>query len=720
MANTEKLYDGPCVQLILTPQGFHEFIFDCKGESVNTFSTAMLTDLRSAFEKVQKAPNLKGLIISTAKDAFILGANIPEFTEHFKKDQDEFVRWIRSTQDLFSAIEDLPVPTVSLIAGFALGGGCEVALSTTYRIAAKKSKIGLPETKLGIFPGWGGTVRLSRLAGPDTAAEWIAGGKHYSAEDALKVGAIDAVVELAKLKDAGIALLEQALAGKLDWKARNTLKKSPLQLSKMESTMSFETAKAFIAAQAGPNYPAPLAAVQVMEKGARLSRDEAMQIEAEGFVKMAKSPQAAALTSLFLADQYLKKLAKKAAPQAAPVKNAGVLGAGIMGGGIAYQSAVSKIPAIMKDIREPALQLGLQEASKLLSKSVERGKLSPGQMAETLSRIRATLSFDELKEVDIVVEAVVENEKIKSGVLAELEKQVKPGTILTSNTSTISITRLAQALQHPENFCGMHFFNPVHKMPLVEVIRGEKSSEKAIATTVAYAAAMGKTPVVVNDCPGFLVNRVLFPYFGGFMHLLREGAHFQRVDRVMEKFGWPMGPAYLLDVVGIDTAHHAQSVMSEGFPDRMKYDFKNAMGVLYEAQRYGQKNGKGFYTYTTDPKGKPVKSIDPSIESILQSAAGSRQEHTDEEIIERIMLPMIFECSRCLEEKIVQSPTEVDISLIYGLGFPPFRGGAMRYADSLGASALVKAAEKYKHLGKIYEPTRQIQEFAKNNKGFYV
>ena len=266
----------------------------------------------------------------------------------------------------------------------------------------------------------------------------------------------------------------------------------------------------------------------------------------------------------------------------------------------------------------------------------------------------------------------------------------------------------------------MHFFNPVHRMQLVEVIRGEKSSEKAVATTVAYAAAMGKTPVVVNDCPGFLVNRVLFPYFGGFSMLMREGADFQRVDKIMEKFGWPMGPAYLLDVVGIDTAVHAQAVMAEGFPDRMQQKFTSVIELQYKAQRFGQKNGKGFYNYTKDPKGKPVKAIGPEVLDILKPGVESQKEHTDQEIIDRMMLPMIFECSRCLEEKIVASPTEVDISLIYGLGFPPFRGGAMRYTDSVGAKKIIETAEKYSSLGKMYEPTAQIREMAKSGKGFYV
>ena len=309
--------------------------------------------------------------------------------------------------------------------------------------------------------------------------------------------------------------------------------------------------------------------------------------------------------------------------------------------------------------------------------------------------------------------------KIKKSVLVELEKNVKPGTIFASNTSTISITELAKDLKHPENFCGMHFFNPVHRMPLVEVIRGEKSSEEAIAKTVAYALQMGKTPIVVNDCAGFLVNRVLFPYFNGFAKLIEDGVDYQRVDKIMEKFGWPMGPAYLLDVVGIDTGAHAAKIMAEAFPDRMKMNDKTIIDYMYEEKRFGQKNSIGFYKYELDRKGKPKKTIDEKTNSIIQKVVKRTIEITDEEIIQRMMLPMIFECARCLEEKIVNTPQEVDMGLLLGLGFPPFRAGALKYADSIGAKNLEELSGKYIELGNMYQVTDGIKLLAKENKTYY-
>jgi 3-hydroxyacyl-CoA dehydrogenase/enoyl-CoA hydratase/3-hydroxybutyryl-CoA epimerase/enoyl-CoA isomerase len=256
-------------------------------------------------------------------------------------------------------------------------------------------------------------------------------------------------------------------------------------------------------------------------------------------------------------------------------------------------------------------------------------------------------------------------------------------------------------------------------MPLVEVIRGEKTSDETIATVVAYAQKMGKTPIVVNDCPGFLVNRILFPYFGGFAALLKDGANFEKVDKIMERFGWPMGPAYLMDVVGIDTGVHAQAVMADGFPDRMKQDYKSAMDVMFEEKRFGQKNDVGFYSYVTDKKGKPKKVSDEKAHELVASVADGSKEFEDQEIIDRLMIPMCLETVRCLEDGIVDSPAEADMGLVYGIGFPPFRGGALKYIDDIGVEAFVELCDKYSALGKLYEPTAKLREMAKNNQKFY-
>ena len=370
----------------------------------------------------------------------------------------------------------------------------------------------------------------------------------------------------------------------------------------------------------------------------------------------------------------------------------------------------------MKDIRPEALAHGMKEAATLLDKQIQRGKATALSMADTLSKITPTIKQEDLKTVDFIIEAVTENEKIKISVLKETEETVNPETIIASNTSTISITHLASSLKRPENFCGMHFFNPVPKMPLVEIIRGAKTAPSTIATAVSYALSMGKTPIVVNDCPGFLVNRVLFAYFTAFNQLVKEGVDFVRIDKVMEKWGWPMGPAYLLDVVGVDTANHASEVMAKGFPDRMPLHADYSVALLYKANRFGQKNGKGFYTYTVDAKGKPKKEVQPEIYTLLgQDPKAMNTTITDQEILDRLMLPFIFESARCLHEKIVDESYELDLAMLSGLGFPPFRGGPMRYAQSIGAATLTEKGNAYfKKFGPLYEVTSGIQEVLKN------
>jgi 3-hydroxyacyl-CoA dehydrogenase/enoyl-CoA hydratase/3-hydroxybutyryl-CoA epimerase/enoyl-CoA isomerase len=694
------LYQGSAFRLEMLSGNILKVIFDLKDQSANVFNAQALKELGECLEVIKKQSSVKGLLFTSGKPSgFVFGADVTEFLGHFKKSETEMISWIASINDIFNGYEDLPYPKVALVNGFALGGGCEIALTMDFRLASPKAAMGLPETKLGIIPGWGGTVRLPRLIGADHAIEWVTGAKHYKAEDALRFGAVDGIIEDAKLEEAGLKLLEKCFAGEIDWKARVEQKKSPLKLDKIESMMSFEGSKGFVAAVAGPNYPAPVKAVEAMQKSSRMNRADALKVEHETFAVCGKTKTAECLTQVFLGDQYLKKVSKKITKDAKAIEFGAVLGAGIMGGGIAYQSASMGVGVLMKDIKHEQLDLGMNEASKLLNKEVERKKITPERMAKVISKITPTLSYADFKDTQFVVEAVVENEKVKKAVLADVEAATGENTIIASNTSTISITKLAEGAKRPDKFCGMHFFNPVHRMPLVEIIRGEKTSEATIAQAVNYANQMGKTPIVVNDCAGFLVNRILFPYFNGFIFLLEDGVDFQRIDKVMEKFGWPMGPAYLLDVVGIDTGFHASSIMAAAFPDRMGFKNKTILESMYEKKRFGQKNNLGFFEYEMDKKGKPVKKVNPAVYEIIKPVIKRQIEITDEEIVERMMLPMIIEGARCLEDKIVESPVEVDMGLLLGLGFPPFRAGAMKYADSIGLKTLEEKSQKYLELG---------------------
>lgn len=713
------LYQSETLQLHWLENGIAELVFDALG-SVNKLDTKTVANLGEALAILEKQSELKGLMLRSAKAAFIVGADITEFLSLFNAPPEKLHQWLVFANDIFNRLEDLPVPTISAINGYALGGGCECVLATDFRVASPETRIGLPETKLGIMPGFGGSVRLPRLLGADSALEIIAAGKDIIAKDALKVGLVDAVVAPEKLTEAALAILKQAIDGKLDWQAARRPKLEPLKLNATEAAMCFTIAKGMVMQVAGKHYPAPLTAVKTIEAAAKLGRSEALKLETNSFVPLAGSNEARALVGIFLNDQYVKGKAKKLSKDISAPKQAAVLGAGIMGGGIAYQSALKGVPVVMKDINDKSLTIGMNEAAKLLNKQLERGKIDGLKMANILATIQPTLDYTGIERAQIIVEAVVENPKIKAAVLAETESLISEDAVLASNTSTIPIDQLAKSLKRPENFCGMHFFNPVHRMPLVEIIRGAKTSDKTIAAVVAFATQMGKTPIVVNDCPGFFVNRVLFPYLAGFGMLVRDGGDFRQIDKVMEKqFGWPMGPAYLLDVVGIDTAHHAQAVMAVGFPDRMKKDYRDAIDVMFDSQRFGQKNGQGFYRYTQDAKGKPRKENDEQVDHLLAPISQPTQKFSDDEIIARTMIPMINEVVRCLEEGIIASPAEGDIALVYGLGFPPFHGGIFRYLDTIGSANYVEMAQRYAHLGALYHVPAGLRAKAEHNESYY-
>ncbi|MDU4094825.1 MAG: 3-hydroxyacyl-CoA dehydrogenase NAD-binding domain-containing protein, partial [Pantoea sp.] len=458
------LYRSDTLSLNWLDDGIAELTFDAPG-SVNKLDTQTVASLGEAIAVLEKQTALKGVLLSSSKPAFIVGADITEFLSLFNAPAEKLTQWLTFANSIFNRLEDLPVPTLSAIQGYALGGGCECVLATDFRIATPDARIGLPETKLGIMPGFGGSVRLPRLLGADSALEIIAAGKDVDGKSALALGLVDAIVPAEKLRAGAIAMLQTAMADAHFWQQRRQPKLQPLKLSAIEAAMSFTIAKSMVQQTAGKHYPAPMMAVKTIEAAAGLGRDEALKLETNAFVPLAQSKEARALVGIFLNDQYIKGKAKKLAQGQPIAQQAAVLGAGIMGGGIAYQSASKGVPVIMKDISEKSLTLGISEAGKLLNKQLERGKINALQLTSIISTIQPTLSYSGFERADIVVEAVVENPQVKAKVLAETETQVREDTVLATNTSTIPVNQLACALKRPENFCGMHFFNPVHRMP---------------------------------------------------------------------------------------------------------------------------------------------------------------------------------------------------------------------------------------------------------------
>ena len=711
------LFSGQAIKVSLLPSGIAQLIFDLEGSSVNKFDQLTLKELGEATSVIGES-DARGVIFSSAKSTFIVGADITEFTSLFATGPEAIRAWIGRANEVFNAIEDLSVPTVAAINGVALGGGFELALSADYRVALDSALVGFPEVKLGILPGFGGTVRLPRLIGPEKAIAWISQGTHFSPKVAVAERALDAIVADDDLIAAAERMIEDCLSGSLDYLAQRGIKTSPVPEKPEVIATLFAAAKPQVLKASGANYPAPLTAVETMERGVLESRAGALAEEHEGFIQLAGTKTAANLVQMFLNDQFLASKSRALSKGVPVISKAAVLGAGIMGGGIAYQSALRGTPIAMKDIAQAGLDLGMNEAQTLVAKQVKRGKMTTESADKIIGSITPTLAYEDLVGAELVVEAVVENENVKKSVLAELESVVADDVIIATNTSTISVDSLATALKKPERFCGMHFFNPVPLMPLVEVIRGQETSKETIASTVAYAKALGKTPIVVNNCPGFLVNRILFPYFGAFSTLVHEGADFRQIDRVMEEFGWPMGPAYLLDVVGIDTAVHAQAVMASGFA-RMELGFESAIDKLYAQGDLGQKSGRGFYEYVVDENGRASKLPNPEIDALIAGVSAERRSFSDSEIRDRLMLALCLETVRCLEDGIVETAIEADMGLVLGLGFPKFRGGALRFIDQLGLAEFCKLADSYAHLGSMVAPTAKLREMADAKQSFY-
>ena len=574
------MYTGEKLSLKKIENDFLELNFNSVVGSVNKLDKQSLDELHQALT-IAKKQEVAGLLLTSSKNAFIVGADITQFKQMFDASEDQFLASASHINGMMSCIEDMPFPTVVAINGFALGGGLEVCLACDARLISNQARIGLPETGLGILPGWGGTVRLPRLSDFATALEWITSARQYSAQKALKSGIVDKVVKPEDLRAEALTYLANMASGDIDYCLVRKRKLSPINQQQAEINAIAHMAKAMVMEKTAGHYPAPLRAIELITESASLTRDQAIEKEARVFYELSQSSEARALVGLFVGDQYVGRKARsyaKALSEPLPdVSLSAVVGAGIMGGGIAYQSVTRGCPVVMKDIAQPALDLGMSEAEKLLNKGVAKGKLDQAKASSILSMINPTLDDNDLQNSQFVVEAVVEHLPVKNAVLSSLDNQLSDDAIIVSNTSSISINELAKSLEKPKRFCGMHFFNPVHVMPLVEIIRGEHTSDQTIAAVCNHALRLGKKPVVVNDCPGFLVNRVLFAQCFAMELLLRDGVSFQQIDQVMEQWGMPMGPAYLMDVVGLDTIVHCYSVMSEGIPERFVNKLKTPL-----------------------------------------------------------------------------------------------------------------------------------------------
>ncbi len=690
--------------------------FDQPGARANTLGRAAFEEFEQLLRSLSGRGNIRGLVLRSGKPGmYIAGADIKEFGS-VGQSPDSIRKMAKRGHDLVAAFEALPFPTVAAIDGSCMGGGLEIALGCDYRLAGTnpKTELGLPEVKIGILPGWGGTQRLPRVIGPSLAAEMICTGEPIKADRAKLNHLVFDVVPSERLVTEAIRLIEYANESG-EWKTIRHRKQQPIGLTEEQAMFTFAVAKAQVLAKAGPNYPAPAAALRAIEKGCNRTLEEGLQVETDEFVPLLGSPVSKNLIAVFFMSQRLAKDpgVADAAVQPRTVNQVGVIGAGIMGAGIAGACIRRGVPALITDSIPAALEKGVTGIAKSMQGRVESGKMAAADMAGALARLSTSMTTAALADRDVVVEAIIENEKAKVKLYAEVENVLPKGGILASNTSTISITRMARELKRPESFAGMHFFNPVDRMLLVEVIRGEKTSDETVATLVALGKRIGKTPIVVKDCPGFLVNRILFPYLNETLVMLEEGAAPRALDKAGTAFGMPMGPITLEDVVGLDTSLYAGTVVNTAFADRAVST--KILDELVAAGRLGQKSGAGFYSYAKGSRGVD----DPALAAILAKVRKGNRELSPEEMTDRLFLPMLTEASRILEEGIVRDPGDVDMGLILGIGFPPFRGGILRWADDMGLPKVLEKLKKYESLGKRFQPTEQLRRLAAEGKGFY-
>jgi 3-hydroxyacyl-CoA dehydrogenase/enoyl-CoA hydratase/3-hydroxybutyryl-CoA epimerase/3-hydroxyacyl-CoA dehydrogenase/enoyl-CoA hydratase/3-hydroxybutyryl-CoA epimerase/enoyl-CoA isomerase len=690
--------------------------FDLPGSRANTLGQAVMAEFGALVNQLASRTDLRGLVLRSGKPGmFIAGADLREMGSS-QTNPAQTRPLIEKGLAVIAGFEALPYPTAAAIEGACMGGGLEVALGFDFRIASShpKTELGLPETKIGIFPGWGGTQRLPRIIGPALAAEMICSGEAVKAERARELSLVFDVVPSERLLDEALRLLHWAQESGA-WREARRRKQQPVGLSEEQHSFIFAVARAQVLEKTKGQLPAPLAALDAIAKGCNLPLEEGLKIETETFLPLAGSPISRNLIAVFFMTQRLQKDPGVAdtSVQPRPVERVGVLGAGLMGAGIAGAHIRRGVPVMVLDSVPQALEKGVASITKVMQTRIDIGRMTQAEMIAALGRLSTTATLAAMADRDVVIEAVIENEATKVQVYRDLQPILKPDAILASNTSTISITRMARAVQRPEQFAGMHFFNPVDRMQLVEVIRGERTSDATVVTLVALAKRIGKTPIVVRDCPGFLVNRILFPCINESLVLLEEGANPRAIDKAASAFGMPMGPITLNDLVGLDTSLYAGQVVNTAFADRAKTT--RILEELVAAKRLGQKSGAGFYSYAKGSRG----ADDPAFAAILERCRTGHRDIGQDEITDRLFLPMVVEASLVLSEGIVREPGDVDMGLILGIGFPAFRGGILRWADSLGLATVLERLKKYEQLGPRFRPTEQMRWLGAEGKGFY-
>ncbi|MEI6896412.1 MAG: 3-hydroxyacyl-CoA dehydrogenase NAD-binding domain-containing protein [Psychromonas sp.] len=707
--------------------GVATLLFDFENEKINKLDGKTLEELKEHLNALNDNKSVTLLVFKSAKQGiFIAGADINEIKD-INTEQEAYQK-ARFGQQILHQINQLPFPSLAVINGACVGGGCELALACHYRIISddKKARIGLPEISLGIIPGFGGCVRLPRLIGLQAALQLILTAKLIDAKKALRLKLVDAIYNHTLANDFIEDFINKLVN---DPKFKRTIIKNRaksvtqklLEDNPLGRQLIFKKALKNLQQKSKGFYPAPLKALQVIEKSIVMPFDDALEQELNGFSEVAISTVSKNLIQLFFSHEALKKETgirdKEITPKS--INSAAVLGAGVMGGGIAWLFSNKDKSVRLKDIQWDAVAKGYQTANGYYLQMKKRRKIKPKQISYKMNQLAGCINYQGFKQLDIAIEAVVENIEVKKKVLAEAESKLPDNAILASNTSSLSITEMARALKRPENMIGMHFFNPVNRMPLVEIIPGEKTSQQTISSCVKLAKELGKTPIVVGDCAGFLVNRILIPMLNEAALILQEGGHVTEIDNSIKEFGLPMGPFVLADEVGIDIGFHVATILEQAYGERMKVAgiFKH---IFVEHKLLGKKSGVGFYRHN----GKSKLSANKNIEAILTFYRADHnitvQTFTQQTIVDRCILIMVNEAARCLQEGIIENPAYLDMAMLMGSGFPAFRGGLLKYADNQSLQTVCEQlkvlSERY---GSRFTPAQLLVDKAQNGQTFY-
>jgi len=678
-------------------------------KSLTVISEQTLLELDNSLDEISQDKKAKGLVLYSHKpNCFLAGMDVSVIQS--LNSEVEAAEGCEKGQSVFNKIEDLRVPSIALVDGVCLGGGLEMALACNKIICSDnpKTALGLPEVMLGVLPGFGGTYRLPRKIGLTSSLDLLLSGKQLKAKKAKKCGLVVEVMPSERLLEKAQEMLFRKEKDTKTFQETLTEKASDTFLAR---GVIFRKARQTVLDKTKGFYPAPLKILDHLENSYGKRRSTYLASEARAFGELSQTSQSKALQHVFFLHDNAKKMDNKDSIET--VQQGAVLGGGTMGGGIAWLMANSGQSPILKDITIEGLELGLKQASTVFNSALKRRKLTEDDFQRKQRSIKPTLNYNGFKKVDLLIEAVVENMNVKKSVFTEVEKEVSPDCLLTSNTSSLSINEMAKALENPARFAGLHFFNPVHKMPLVEIIRHDNVSEETIQKLYKWALDVKKTPVVVNDCPGFLVNRILAPFLNEAAYLLDEGVSIEAIDKATINFGMPMGACRLMDEVGLDVCAHVGEIMEEGLGDRAKANHLSHKAV--EAGLLGKKNQKGFYLY--DEKGKHGE-INPDMTKLLPDQSKKMEE---KEIQMRLILPMINEAAMILDEKIVEDAATVDLGLIFGIGFPPFRGGLLKYADGQGLDRIASAINKFSCDvdSKRYQLSSFLQKLVDDKQNFY-